>query len=78
MTQRMPSPRSSHGPTCFHTDTPPAAQIGGLFHLSFRTWFAAVWYVTNQKHGVSARGLQRVVGLGLMIRQRSAGAISSS
>jgi transposase-like protein len=28
------------------------------------TWFAAVWYVTNQKNGVSALGLQRVLGLG--------------
>jgi transposase-like protein len=29
-----------------------------------RSWFAAVWYATNQKHGVSALGLQRVLGLG--------------
>ncbi|MEE8301025.1 MAG: IS1595 family transposase, partial [Candidatus Tectomicrobia bacterium] len=29
-----------------------------------RSWFAAVWYVTNQKHGVSALGLQRVLGIG--------------
>jgi transposase-like protein len=28
------------------------------------TWFAACWYVTNQKLGVSALGLQRVLGLG--------------
>lgn len=28
------------------------------------TWFAAAWYATNQKHGVSALGLQRVLGLG--------------
>ena len=27
-------------------------------------WFAAVWYVVNQKNGVSALGLQRVLGLG--------------
>lgn len=27
-------------------------------------WFAAIWYVTNQKNGVSALGLQRVLGLG--------------
>lgn len=26
------------------------------------TWFAAAWYVTNQKNGVSALGLQRVLG----------------
>lgn len=29
-----------------------------------RTWFAAVWYITNQKYGCSALGLQRVLGLG--------------
>ena len=29
-----------------------------------RTWFQAAWYVTNQKSGVSALGLQRVLGLG--------------
>lgn len=29
-----------------------------------RTWFQAMWYVTNQKSGVSALGLQRVLGLG--------------
>jgi transposase-like protein len=28
------------------------------------TWFAAVWYVTSQKHGVSALGLKRALGLG--------------
>src|SRR5947209_4483208 len=28
------------------------------------SWFAAIWYVVNQKHGVSALGLQRVLGLG--------------
>jgi hypothetical protein len=29
-----------------------------------RSWLAAVWYVTNQKHGVSALGLKKVLGLG--------------
>jgi len=28
-----------------------------------RPWFQAAWYLTNQKHGVSALGLQRVLGL---------------
>ena len=27
-------------------------------------WFAAIWQVTTQKHGMSALGLQRVLGLG--------------
>ncbi len=29
-----------------------------------RTWFRAMWYITSQKNGVSALGLQRVLGLG--------------
>ena len=29
-----------------------------------KLWFAAAWYVTNQKLGVSALGLQRALGLG--------------
>lgn len=29
-----------------------------------RSWFQAIWYATNQKMGVSALGLQRVLGLG--------------
>jgi Transposase zinc-ribbon domain/ISXO2-like transposase domain len=28
------------------------------------SWFAPIWYVVNQKQGVSALGLQRVLGLG--------------
>jgi transposase-like protein len=40
---------------------------GTIFHrtrLPLRTWFAAVWFVTSQKNGVSALGLQRVLGFG--------------
>jgi hypothetical protein len=29
-----------------------------------RTWFLAMWFVTSRKNGVSALGLQRVLGLG--------------
>jgi len=29
-----------------------------------RTWFLAMWSVTSQKHGASALGLKRVLGLG--------------
>jgi len=29
-----------------------------------RVWFQAMWYITNQKVGVSALGLKRVLGLG--------------
>jgi transposase-like protein len=40
---------------------------GTLFHKThkpLRTWFLAMWFVTSQKHGASALGLQRVLGLG--------------
>jgi transposase-like protein len=33
-------------------------------HLPLTTWFRAMWHVTVQKNGVSALGLQRVLGLG--------------
>jgi transposase-like protein len=32
--------------------------------LPLMRWFRAMWYVTSQKNGVSALGLQRVLGLG--------------
>ncbi|MBY0500458.1 MAG: IS1595 family transposase [Alphaproteobacteria bacterium] len=40
---------------------------GTLFHDTHkpvRLWFHAMWYVVNQKNGVSAAGLQRALGLG--------------
>ena len=40
---------------------------GTIFHRSrypLRTWFAAMWFVCAQKTGVSALGLQRVLGFG--------------
>lgn len=33
-------------------------------HLPLATWFRAMWHLTSQKGGVSALGLQRVLGLG--------------
>lgn len=33
-------------------------------HLALSLWFRAIWHVTSQKNGVSALGLQRVLGLG--------------
>lgn len=32
--------------------------------MPLRLWFRAMWHVTNQKHGVSALGLQRALGFG--------------
>ena len=40
---------------------------GTLFHRShkpLRVWFLAMWFVMSQKHGASALGLKRVLGLG--------------
>lgn len=40
---------------------------GTLFqdtHKPLRLWFQAMWYITNQKHGVSAKGLGQALGLG--------------
>jgi transposase-like protein len=31
---------------------------------SLRTWFIAIWWITTQKYGASAEGLQQVLGLG--------------
>ena len=33
-------------------------------HKPLKTWFRAIWWVTSQKTGTSALGLQRVLGLG--------------
>lgn len=33
-------------------------------HLPLQTWFRAIWWVTNQKTGMNALGLQRALGLG--------------
>ena len=44
-----------------------AVSAGTIFqdsHLPLTTWFRALWYVTTPKPGVSALGLQRVLGLG--------------
>jgi len=40
---------------------------GTIFHRTrkpLRLWFRAMWYVTSQKYGASALGVQRVLGLG--------------
>lgn len=39
---------------------------GTVFHrsrISLRLWYRAIWWVTNQKTGISAMGLQRLLGL---------------
>jgi transposase-like protein len=41
-----------------------AGTIFSKTRTPLRVWLAAAWYATNQKQGVSALGLQRVLGLG--------------
>ena len=44
-----------------------SALAGTIFQdtkADLRLWFRAMWYMTNQKSGVSALGLQRALGLG--------------
>jgi transposase-like protein len=50
--------------TCQHQTSPTAGTIFQGTRKPLRTWFMAMWYLTSQKHGVSALGLQRVLGLG--------------
>jgi transposase-like protein len=49
---------------CRHQSSVTAGTIYDKTRTSLRVWFAAAWYITNQKQGVSALGLQRVLGLG--------------
>ena len=49
---------------CQRQTSPTAGTILTGTRKSLRTWFQAMWYVTNQKQGVSALGLQRVLGFG--------------
>ena len=47
----------------FQTSVLAGTIFQGTRH-SLRLWFRAMWYVTSQKSGMSALGLQRVLGLG--------------
>lgn len=52
---------------CQRCDYQVSVTAGTLFHDThkpLRLWFEAMWYLTSQKFGVSALGLQRVLGLG--------------
>jgi transposase-like protein len=52
---------------CRNCNRQTSVTAGTIFHrsrLPLRTWFAAMWFVCAQKNGVSALGLQRVLGFG--------------
>ena len=48
---------------CRHQTSVMAGTIFQDTHKPLTLWFRAMWYVTTQKNGVSALGLQRVLGL---------------
>ena len=50
--------------SCSHQSTVSTGTIFDKTRTPLRVWLAAAWYLTNQKHGISALGLQRVLGLG--------------
>lgn len=51
-------------PSCQHQGSVTAGTIFEKTRTPLRVWLAAAWYLTNQKQGVSALGLQRLLGLG--------------
>ena len=50
--------------SCRHQATVTAGTIFDKTRTPLTTWFAAAWYVTSQKNGVSAMGLKQGLGLG--------------
>jgi len=69
-------PRCQHGEAweterglyhCRNCNFQTSVTAGTMFQDTrkpLRLWFRAMWYVTNQKHGVSALGLKGTLGLG--------------
>ncbi len=52
---------------CCQCNYQTSVTAGTIFHDTrkpLRLWFRAMWYVVSQKNGVSALGMQRVLGLG--------------
>lgn len=52
---------------CSQCDYQASVTAGTIFQdtrFPLRAWFWAVWHMTSQKHGISALGLQRELGLG--------------
>ncbi len=49
---------------CKHSGSVISGTLFQDTHKPLRLWFQAIWYVVNQKNGVSALGLQKALGLG--------------
>lgn len=51
-------------PACARKTSVTAGTIFHRSHTSIATWFAAAWFVTTSKNGISALGLQQQLGFG--------------
>jgi transposase-like protein len=52
---------------CIDCHTETSITSGTIFHKSTKPlliWFHAIWWIVAQKNGVSAKGLQKILGLG--------------
>lgn len=49
---------------CGHQTSVIAGTIFQDTHKPLRSWFIAIWWITTQKNGASAAGLQQILGLG--------------
>jgi transposase-like protein len=49
---------------CGYDFTVTAGTLFADTHKPLRLWFETIWYITNQKSGASALGVQRILGLG--------------
>lgn len=49
--------------SCRHQTSVTSGTVFDKTRTPLRTWFAAAWYITSQKNGISALGLQNVLGI---------------
>jgi transposase-like protein len=49
---------------CHHQESILSGTIFQDTHKPLLLWFRAIWYITSQKNGTSALGLQRILGIG--------------
>jgi transposase-like protein len=49
---------------CHHQESILSGTIFQDTHKPLTLWFRAIWYITSQKNGTSALGLQKVLGIG--------------
>jgi transposase-like protein len=49
---------------CHHQESMLSGTVFQDTHKPLMLWFRAMWYITSQKNGTSALGLQRILGIG--------------